>query len=93
MYLCAGESRKEITAEVLPITLPAVHTGIMLWGSFTNMYPFVYSDRAAREVAYRRSLGINIYSGWPNEGTAARVAFEQDPQSQFGHLRPGNLRG
>lgn len=84
LYLCAGESRKEITAEVLPITLPAVHTGIMLWGSFTDMYPFVYSDRAAREVAYRRSLGINIYSGWPNEGTAARVAFEQDPQSQFG---------
>ncbi len=79
----AGEVAKEITAEVLPVTLPAVHTGIMLWGYFTDMFPFIYSDRAQREVAYRRELGANIYSGWPIPGTPARVAFEDDPTSQF----------
>lgn len=84
LRMCAGDSCKEITAEVLPITLPAVHTGIMLWGYFTDMFPFAYSDRAEREVAYRRELGANIYSGWPVLGTPARVAFEQDPTSQFG---------
>lgn len=86
----AGTAVKTITAEVLPLTLPQVHTGIMLWGDFTSMYPFSYADRARREVAYRRTLGVNIYDGWPEPGTPARVAFEEDPTSQFGIFALGD---
>ncbi len=80
----AGDSYKEINAQVLDVTLPQVHTGIMTWGDSTNMYPFVYTDRFEREVDYRREIGVNVYNGWPEFGSLQRVALERDPNAQFG---------
>jgi len=40
------------------------------------MFPFVYSDRATREVAYKQSLGITVWNGLPEPGTQAALARE-----------------
>lgn len=83
LQMRAGKAVKTITGLVLPLSLPKVHTGIMVWGNFTEMYPFAFSDRAQREVSYRRQIGANIYHGWPECGSPIREAYEQDPDSQF----------
>jgi len=38
------------------------------------MFPFVYGDRPEREVAFKQSLGVTIWDGFPTPGSASALA-------------------
>jgi hypothetical protein len=63
-----------IRVEVLDVTLPAPFVWVNSWSGTTTMFPFVYGDRKAREVAYKQSLGITVWNGFPTPGSEAALA-------------------
>ena len=63
-----------VAVEVLDLTLPKPFVWINTWSGITSMFPFVYSDRMEREVAYKQSLGVTVWSGFPTPGSVAELA-------------------
>ena len=67
----------DVAIEVVDVTLPDSFVWLNTWSGTTSMFPFVYGDRMAREVAYKQSLGITVWNGWPDAGTAQELARER----------------
>ena len=66
-----------LSVQVLDVTLPAPEVWLNTWSGVTNMFPFEYDDRLAREVAYKQSLGVTVWHGFPKPGTEAAFARER----------------
>lgn len=67
-----------VRVEVLPVTLPGPFAWwVQTWSGVTGQFPFEYGDRLAREVAYKQSLGITVWNGFPTPGSAAALARER----------------
>ncbi|MCC6446865.1 MAG: DUF4091 domain-containing protein [Armatimonadetes bacterium] len=64
----------KVRAEVLNVTLPRPFVWLQTWSGTTSMFPFVYTDRAAREVRYKQSLGVTVWGGLPVSGSEAALA-------------------
>lgn len=71
---CAGGPSFTVRAEVLDVALPAPFVWLQTWSGTTSMFPFVYADRQGREVAYKQSLGVTAWNGWPEPGSDAGLA-------------------
>jgi len=83
--ITGGDSQVKINARVLPVTLGTPKSGMLQWGDGTVMQPLIQADRFEKEVAYRKEIGLNIYSGWPSPGSLQAVARDMDPTSKFMH--------
>ena len=66
-----------VRAQVLDVTLPKPFVWLQTWSDVTSMFPFKYSDRDAREVAYKQSLGVTVWGGWPTKGSIPGLARER----------------
>lgn len=86
-----GAEPMKIRVEVLDVTLPDTFAWVVCYSYETRMFPFQYSDRLDREVAYRKSLGLNVYHGFPNEGSLGDVARNAGPVSYLTYGVPGEL--
>lgn len=71
---CGSGPALIVRVHVLDVTLPAPPVWLNTWSGTTSMFPFVYDDRAPREVAYKQSLGISVWNGFPEPGTDAEIA-------------------
>lgn len=76
-----GAQPLKIRAEVVDVTLPDTFAWVVCYSYETRMFPFQYSDRLQREAAYRRSLGLNVYHGFPSPGSLGDVAKKMGPVS------------
>jgi hypothetical protein len=56
------------------VTLPHPRVYLHTWSATTGMFPFVHSDRRDREIAYKQSLGVTVWNGFPTEDTEAAAA-------------------
>jgi hypothetical protein len=63
-----------VRVTVLDVTLPSPPVWVRTWSGGTGMFPFVYTDRQRREVAYRQSLGITVWGGWPTPRSGLDIA-------------------
>jgi len=72
-----GKVSRVMRVEVLDVTLPNPFVWMQTWSDTTSMFPFVYGDRAEREVAYKRSLGVTVWHGFPTPGSNAAVARQR----------------
>lgn len=63
-----------VEVEIINATLPAPFTWLQMWSGTTSMFPFVYADRTEREVAFKSSLGMNVWGGLPTPGTPGAAA-------------------
>lgn len=77
-----------VRARVLPVMLPDPPVWLHTWSGVTSQFPFKLTDRPGmapgmalpsldrdvREVAYKQSLGVTVWSGFPTEGTVAALA-------------------
>lgn len=73
---CAGSSVL-VRAEVVNVTLPHPRVWVQTWSDTTAQFPFVYGDRLDREVTYKQSLGVTVWSGLPTPGSAAELAHRR----------------
>lgn len=69
-----GSSLVPVRLEVLDVTLPHPRVWVNTWSGTTPMFPFVYGDRPAREVAYKQDLGVTVWNGLPTPGSDAALA-------------------
>lgn len=74
---CTPGPSLAVRVEVLDVTLPRPRVWLQTWSDGTSMFPFVYADRAAREVAYKQSLGVTVWTGWPLPGSLAELAHKR----------------
>lgn len=81
---CRGGPSVWLRVQVRDVTLPQPRIWLQTYSSITSMFPFVYADRAAREVAYKESLGVTVWNGFPEEGTLAQRAHR--PGRTFFHI-------
>lgn len=63
-----------VRVEVLDVTLPQPFVWMQTWSDTTSMFPFVYGDRATREVGYKQSLGVTVWNSLPTPGSNAALA-------------------
>ena len=63
-----------VRAEVLNVTLPAPPVWVQTYSGTTGMFPFTYGDRLEREVAFKASLGVTVWDGFPTPGSASALA-------------------
>lgn len=81
---CRGGPSVRLRAQVLDVTLPQPRVWLQTYSGATSMFPFVHADRAAKEVAYKESLGVTVWNGFPEEGTLAQRA--RRPGRTFFHI-------
>jgi hypothetical protein len=74
---CGGEARVSVRAEVLDVALPSPFVWLQTWSGVTSMFPFRHADRDGREVAYKQSLGVTAWNGWPTPGSVPGLARER----------------
>ncbi len=76
----AGGSRSSlpVRVQVLDVTLPDPFVYINTWDHATGQFPFAYSDRQAREVAHKQSIGMSVWHQLPTPGTDAEIARQND---------------
>ena len=67
----------DVRIEVVDVALPDPFVWLNTWSGIMSMFPFVYGDRMEREVAYKQSLGITVWNGWPEPGTPMALARER----------------
>ena len=68
-----------IEVEVVDVTLPDPFVWLNTWSGTTGMFPFKYADRAQREVVYKQSLGVTVWSGFPTPGSPGELARQTGP--------------
>jgi len=68
-----------VRVKVLDVTLPSPPVWLNTWSGTTEVFPFEYGDRLSREVAYKQGLGITVWNGLPEPGTAAELAHRSGP--------------
>lgn len=67
-----------VRVEVADVTLPGPFAWwCQTWSGVTGMFPFEYGDRMEREVAYKQSLGVTVWNGFPTPGTPGALARER----------------
>ncbi|MCX7599934.1 MAG: DUF4091 domain-containing protein [Armatimonadetes bacterium] len=66
-----------VRARVLDVTLPAPRVWLQTYSYWTDQFPFRAADRPAKEVAYKKFLGITVWNGFPEENTPAKLAYEK----------------
>lgn len=69
-----GDLALPVEVEVLNVSLPTPFTWVQTWSGTTSMFPFVYADRTEREVAFKSSLGMNVWQGLPTPGSPQAAA-------------------
>ena len=73
---CKGGPAVIVRAEVLDVTLPRPFVWLNTWSGCTSQFPFVYGEREEGEVAYKQSLGVTVWNGFPTPGSQAVLARE-----------------
>lgn len=63
-----------VRVRVADVKLPDTRVWLQSWSGTTTMFPFQYADRLEREVDYKTSLGINVWDGFPEKGSASELA-------------------
>ena len=63
-----------VQVEVVDVTLPKPFVWLQTWSGGTSMFPFMYGDRTAREVAYKQSLGVTVWNELPTPGSPSEEA-------------------
>jgi len=81
---CRSGPSVRLRVRVLDVTLPQPRVWLQTYSGVTSMFPFVDADRTAKEVAYKESLGVTVWNGFPEEGTLARQAHR--PGRSFFHI-------
>lgn len=76
------KSSVPIRVQVLAVTLPDPFVYLNTWDHATGMFPFTYSDRQAREVAHKQSIGMSIWHQFPTPGSDAELARRNDIAKQ-----------
>jgi len=74
-----------LKVRVLDVVLPEPRVWLQTWSGGTTMFPFRYVDRDAREVAYKLSLGVTVWDGFPEPGTLAQLG--RRPGRSFFHVQ------
>lgn len=73
--LHAGEGATlPVRVQVLDVTLPEARAWVHSWSDTTDMFPFAPKERLIREVDYKQALGISVWKGLPEKGTANALA-------------------
>lgn len=73
---CTGGPSVLLRVEVVDVTLPRPRVWLQTWSGATGQFPFVHEGRDRREVAYKTSLGVTVWNGWPEPGSQAALAHE-----------------
>ena len=81
---CQGDPSVLLRVRVLDVTLPKPRVWLQTWSGVTSMFPFRLADRDQREVAYKQSLGVTVWNGFPEQGTLAALA--RQPGRTFHHV-------
>lgn len=87
----AGAKPMKIRAEVLDVTLPDTFAWVICYSHGMQLFPFKYSDLEQRDAAYRKSLGLNVYHGFPSPGSVGDVARKMGPVSFLTYGVSGDL--
>jgi len=66
-----------IEVEVVDVALPSPFVWLNTWSGTTGMFPLKYADRTQREVAYKQSLGVTVWGGFPTPDSPAALAHAQ----------------
>ena len=78
-FVSSGKkSEIPLRIEVFNVTLPDPFVYLNTWDHATPMFPFVYGDRQAREVAHKQSLGMSVWHHLPMPASAAGLALQND---------------
>ncbi|HJN18506.1 MAG TPA: hypothetical protein QGH10_23595 [Armatimonadota bacterium] len=67
----------QVQARVMDVTLPDVDIWLNTWSDVTSQFPFTYGERDEREVAYKQSLGVTVWDGFPEEGSVSALARQR----------------
>lgn len=87
--LSAGENvTLPIRVHVLDVTLPAEKAWVHSWSATTKMFPFEPTDRLVNEVDYKQTLGISVWKGLPEPGTANALARERGHAIFYDYIVP-----
>ncbi len=73
-----AKSSLPVRVQVLDVTLPDPFVYLNTWDHTTGMFPFTYSDRQAREVAHKQSIGMSVWHHLPTPGSDAALARKND---------------
>ncbi len=68
-----------LTVEVLDVTLPMPVAWVRSYSTITPQRPFTTRDRMQREVAYKQTMGITVWQGFPMPGSASALAAFGEP--------------
>ncbi len=74
---CGHEPTYKIYAEVVNVTLPRPRVWLQTWSRITTQFPFTTEERLANEVAYKRSLGVTVWHGFPEPGSIPERGWEK----------------
>lgn len=66
-----------VRVRVLDVTLPQPRIWLQTYSSVTGQFPFCAADRLAREVAYKKQIGVTVWNGFPEDNTAPKLAYEK----------------
>ncbi len=66
-----------VEVRVHDVTLPEPPVWVNTWSRTTAQFPFEHADRPEREVAYKQSLGVTVWDGFPEPGSISALARER----------------
>lgn len=74
---CGAGSPVMVEVRVHDVTLPDPPVWLNTWSRTTTQFPLEYADRPEREVAYKQSLGVTVWNGFPEPGSLSALARER----------------
>ncbi|MBC7287368.1 MAG: DUF4091 domain-containing protein, partial [Armatimonadetes bacterium] len=73
----AGGPSLTLRARVVDVALPTPRVWLQTYSGQTSQFPFWSEDREAAEVAYKKSIGVTVWNGFPDQNPAAKLAYEK----------------